>query len=80
MPLAGLITILIWIITFKISKISSLSALISFALLPMNVFLLDYPEEIKFFAFLFTTVIYLRHIQNIKRLLKGTELKIGDKK
>lgn len=80
MPLAGLITILIWIITFKISKVSSLSALISFALLPMNVFLLDYPEEIKFFAFLFTTVIYLRHIQNIKRLLKGTELKIGDKK
>lgn len=80
MPLAGLITILIWIITFKISKISSLSALISFALLPINVYLLNYPEEIKLFAFLFTAVIYLRHIQNIKRLLTGSELKIGDKK
>lgn len=79
MPLAGLITILIWIITFKISKISSVGALISFALLPVNVYLLNYPEEVKLFAFLFTAIIYLRHIQNIKRLLKGTESKIGEK-
>lgn len=79
MPLAGLITILIWIITFKISKISSVGALISFALLPVNAYLLNYPEEVKLFAFLFTAIIYLRHIQNIKRLLKGTESKIGEK-
>ncbi len=79
MPLAGLITILIWIITFKISKISSVGALISFALLPVNAYLLNYSEEVKLFAFLFTAIIYLRHIQNIKRLLKGTESKIGEK-
>ncbi|MEN2993837.1 MAG: glycerol-3-phosphate 1-O-acyltransferase PlsY [Thermodesulfovibrio sp.] len=80
MPLAGLITVLIWIITFKISKISSLSALISFSLLPLNVYILDYPEETKLLSFLFTSIIYIRHIQNIKRLLRGEELRIGDKR
>lgn len=79
MPLAGLITILIWIITFKISKISSVGALVSFAFLPVNVYLLGYSEEVKLFAFLITAIIYLRHIENIKRLLKGTESKIGEK-
>lgn len=80
MPLAGLITIVIWILTFKISKISSLGALISFSLLPVNVYILDYPEETKLFSFLFTAIIYIRHIQNIKRLIRGEELRIGDKR
>ncbi|MCS7164560.1 MAG: glycerol-3-phosphate 1-O-acyltransferase PlsY [Thermodesulfovibrio sp.] len=80
MPLAGLITVVIWILTFKISKISSLGALISFSLLPVNVYVLDYPEETKLFSFLFTAIIYIRHIQNIKRLIRGEELRIGDKR
>lgn len=79
-PLAGLISILIWIITFKISKISSLGALISFAILPLNVYILNYSDEVLFFAFLFTVIIYIRHIPNIKRILKGTESKIKEKK
>ncbi len=78
-PLAGFITIIIWIITFKFSKISSLGALISFTLLPINVYLLNYSDEIIFFAFLFTIIIYIRHAPNIKRLLQGTESKIREK-
>ncbi|MCX7988853.1 MAG: glycerol-3-phosphate 1-O-acyltransferase PlsY [Thermodesulfovibrio sp.] len=79
-PLAGLISILIWIITFKFSKISSLGALISFAILPISVYILNYSDEVLFFAFLFTVIIYIRHIPNIKRILKGTESKIKEKK
>lgn len=78
-PLAGLITILIWIVAFKFTKISSLGALISFALLPINVYLLNYSDEIILFAFLFTAIIYVRHAPNIKRLLQGTESKIREK-
>ncbi|WP_353683619.1 glycerol-3-phosphate 1-O-acyltransferase PlsY [Thermodesulfovibrio sp. 3907-1M] len=80
MPLAGLITVFIWIITVKISRISSLGALVSFALLPLNVIIINYPKEFLFFAWLFTILIYSRHISNIKRLIKGTEPRIGEKK
>ncbi|MDI1471999.1 MAG: glycerol-3-phosphate 1-O-acyltransferase PlsY [Thermodesulfovibrio sp.] len=80
MPLVGFITVLIWIVTVKISKISSLGALLSFALLPLNVIILGYPKEFLIFTWLFTIIIYLRHISNIKRLIKGTEPKIGETK
>lgn len=79
MPLAGALTVLIWIITVKLSRISSLGALVSFALLPLNVILINYPKEFLIFAWLFTILIYTRHISNIKRLIKGEEPKIGEK-
>jgi glycerol-3-phosphate acyltransferase PlsY len=80
MPLAGLITVVIWILTVKISRISSLGAIVSFALLPLNVNIIGYPKELLIFAWLFTIIIYSRHISNIKRLIRGTEPKIGEKK
>ncbi|MGB9822663.1 MULTISPECIES: glycerol-3-phosphate 1-O-acyltransferase PlsY [Thermodesulfovibrio] len=80
MPLAGFITVFIWIITVKISKISSLGALVCFALLPLNVIIINYPKEFLIFAWLFTILIYSRHISNIKRLIKGTEPRIGENK
>ncbi|GAB5047121.1 glycerol-3-phosphate 1-O-acyltransferase PlsY [Thermodesulfovibrio sp. TK110] len=80
MPLAGLITVVIWIMTVKISRISSMGALVSFALLPLNVSIINYPKEFLVFAWLFTILIYTRHISNIKRLIKGTEPRIGEKK
>ncbi|MGB9710412.1 MAG: glycerol-3-phosphate 1-O-acyltransferase PlsY [Thermodesulfovibrio sp.] len=80
MPLAGFITVFIWIITVKISKISSLGALVCFALLPLNVIIINYPKEFLVFAWLFTILIYSRHISNIKRLIKGTEPRIGENK
>lgn len=79
-PLAGIIILVIWIMIFKFSRISSLSALVSFGLLPLNVYILNYPKEILIFSFLISAIIYLKHITNIKRLLTGTEPKIGDKK
>lgn len=80
MPLASLITLLLWIVTVKISKISSLGALVCFSLLPLTVYLLNYPFELLIFSVLITLIIYSRHFSNIKRLLRGTEPKIGEKK
>lgn len=79
MPLAGLITVILWAVTVKISRISSLGALVCFSLLPLTVYLLDYPEELLIFSGLITLIIYSRHISNIKRLLGGIEPKIGEK-
>lgn len=79
-PLAGLITVVIWLSTFAVFRISSLSALMAFGVLPLVTMILRYPDEVTVFAFIITAIIYLRHLSNIKRLLKGTEAKIGDKK
>ncbi len=79
MPLAGMITVLLWIITVKISRISSLGALVSFSLLPLIVYFLSYQEEFLIFSFLITVLVYSRHISNIKRLFSGKEPKIGEK-
>lgn len=79
-PIAGLITISIWMLTFKIFRISSLGALMAFGLLPLNVYILNYSSEAIILTLLITAIIYFRHIENIKRLFQGKELKIGDKK
>lgn len=76
MPSVAAVTVLIWIITFKISRISSLSALVAFSLLPVNVYLFG-PSEFFYFSLILLFVVYIRHIQNIKRLLRGEELKFG---
>lgn len=75
----GLFTITLWLITAKWSRYSSLSALVAFGLLPLSFYLIDYTSEKVIFACLVTVLIFLRHTSNIKRLLAGTESKIGQK-
>lgn len=75
-PYAGLAACAAWIITAKITKISSLSALVAVGIAPI-VTLFIYgaaPAEI---CALITILIWIRHKDNIKRLLKGEEPKIG---
>lgn len=76
-PLSGLITILIWIISYKISKISSLGALLAFALLPLNVIIIGYGIDILPYIIAITLIIYIRHRENIIRLIQGKEQKIS---
>ncbi|MBF0194067.1 MAG: glycerol-3-phosphate 1-O-acyltransferase PlsY [Magnetococcales bacterium] len=77
-PIVGLATLLIWIITAKIFKFSSLAALIAFAALPGVLFLLDKPTPM-LASFILTTLIYWRHRSNIQRLFMGLEPRIGQK-
>lgn len=79
-PLIGLISLLAWLIAAYIWRYSSLSALISFALYPLLTFAI-YPasEPHGLLALFIAGLIYVRHRENIKRLLAGTEPKIGEK-
>jgi glycerol-3-phosphate acyltransferase PlsY len=79
-PSIGLACLITWLIVALIWRYSSLSALIAFALFPVITFI-AYPGSrplglLSLFVF---GMIYYRHRENIKRLLAGTEPKIGQK-
>ncbi|CAN7326816.1 glycerol-3-phosphate 1-O-acyltransferase PlsY [Phenylobacterium sp. LjRoot164] len=69
-----------WIVMAFLFRISSLAALTAAALAPIYVFLLDRPYPIAVMALFMGVLIYVRHKDNIGRLLKGQEPKIGKKK
>ncbi len=75
----GLITCAVWLAVAVISRYSSLAALISLAASPFAMFWLgDTPRTV--IAVLMTLLAFARHHENIRRLLKGEETKIGGKK
>ena len=78
-PLIGLFCLLAWLIAALLWRYSSLSALVSFACYPLLTFFMTTPASrpyglLSLFIF---GMIYYRHRENIKRLLAGTESKIG---
>jgi len=78
-PHAALLTIILWIMTAKWTKYSSLSALVAFGLLPLSIYMIDYSGEKMIIAAAIAILIFIRHVANIKRLIQGTESKIGQK-
>ena len=72
----GIVALLIWVLIAKVFKISSMSALIAFFLIPVLMFY--YETEIIYFlsSFLISLVCFVQHRENIKRLINGSEPKI----
>ena len=77
---AGIAAALVWLLTAALFRISSLSALVAAALAPLLVFLLDGPRPMLWLALVMAVLIFLRHRENIGRLLRGEEPRIGVKK
>ena len=75
---AGLLVAATWIGAAVIWRISSLSALIAFALAPAYFLLLHHPAHAAF-ALLLSAIITFKHRDNIRRLLHGEEPRIGAK-
>lgn len=70
-----------WILMALLFRISSLAALTAVALAPVYVlFVFDRPLPIAYMALFMGVLIYIRHKDNISRLLKGQEPRIGGKK
>ena len=73
----GALLIVTWGVVAKLTKYSSLAAIVTVSVAPLYVFLLKplyvYP------TLMLSTLIILRHKDNIVRLLKGTESKISTK-
>ncbi len=79
-PHVAVITATIWMFTLARSGYSSLSALVSFGLLPLSIYIADRSNEKLIIAAVIAILIFLRHIPNIKRLISGTESRVFKKK
>ncbi|MCS6625033.1 glycerol-3-phosphate 1-O-acyltransferase PlsY [Roseibacterium beibuensis] len=79
----GLLAGATWLIVAALFRISSLAALVSsaaaplYALLPLAALALPAPAPILALAIFTAILIWIRHHQNIARLLKGSEPRIG---
>ncbi len=81
----GLVAAAIWLLTAALLRMSSLAALVASAatplvgLMPLAVVKLPAPQPIVVLAVFTTVLIWVRHHENIARLLKGVEPRIGAK-
>ena len=76
-PIPTLISMAIWIVTVKITKISSLGALLSIFLLTSYQIVSNYGTLNKGTIFAIMLIIFWKHSDNIKRLIQGKENKIN---
>lgn len=77
-PLMMLAFALIWLATAFITKYSSLSALVAMLVIPVALWILG-PHKTALLVTLLSVISWYMHRENIKRLLAGTESKIGKK-
>jgi len=68
----------IWLACAFLTRISSLSALAAAGLAPLIAYLMGY-TNVAVLAAVLAVIIYIRHIENIGRILRGEESKIGKK-
>ena len=76
-PIPTLISMAVWMVTVKITKISSLGALLSIFLLTSYQIVSNYGTLNKGIIFAIMLLIFWKHNENIKRLIKGKENKIN---
>ncbi len=72
----GLIVAGLWLATLLITRYASLAALIAAAATPVLMYVLADPQKTEF-AIALTVLTWLRHIGNIRRLVRGEESKVG---
>ena len=76
MPIPTIFAMIIWLLTVKLSRLSSLGALLSIFLLTSYELIFIYGTLNKGIIFLVFILIFLKHSSNIKRLIKSEENKI----
>jgi glycerol-3-phosphate acyltransferase PlsY len=80
-PVPILITLVIWILTIIISRMVSLGSIVAGIVYPITT-LIYTPDQLFLILISFAVAIWAiwRHKENIKRIMNGTESKIGQKK
>lgn len=77
-PQIAVFSLIIWLMAALLTRYSSFGAILSLGLLPVNVLLFDYSKVKLATAVMITLLLLLMHINNIRKLIEGTERKIGE--
>jgi len=72
-PLAALVCVAVWLVTFAAFRYASLASMVTAAALPFACLLFDAPWPVVGFAAIAAVGVVLLHRHNIRRLLAGTE-------
>lgn len=70
---AGAILVAIWLVVAKVFRISSLAAIVAFALVPLAVFWRTQDPAVSLVFVILSAILIWRHRGNIQRLIRGTE-------
>ena len=79
---AFVVFVIVWLVVAYVTRYSSAAALVASALVPLTAFLMPattFPLGFVGFLVVMAAILWWRHAENIKRLLAGTEGKIGQK-
>lgn len=79
MPTVGGLLLLVWLAVAALTRYSSLAALVATAAMPLLAWLLDGRPAMLALSGALLVLVFVRHRENIGRLLAGTEGKIGQK-
>ncbi|MDD2868508.1 glycerol-3-phosphate 1-O-acyltransferase PlsY [Neomegalonema sp.] len=79
-PWAGLAACGLWLVVAGLTRISSLSALAAVGATPLAALLLEAPRAALWATTAMAVIVIARHHENIRRLLKGEEPRIGARK
>ncbi|MCZ4287796.1 glycerol-3-phosphate 1-O-acyltransferase PlsY [Hoeflea alexandrii] len=77
-PLIVIVFAVVWLGMAKVFRYSSLAALTAAVVVPIALYLYGRPEVASLFVVM-SLITILKHHENIRRLLSGTESRIGDK-
>lgn len=78
-PVLALLLVPIWIVAVAVTRYSSLGSLLAAGAAPFMVAILRLGWPMFWFALIGASLIIFRHKSNIKRLLAGNELRLGDR-
>ena len=78
--ITGLLAIATWLATSLCFRISSLAAIITFALVPLYLWILALPVSYVAIYIAIAAFLVWRHRSNVRNLLDGTEPRIGQSK
>jgi len=79
-PFAVLIAVIIFVFVLLKWRFVSLGSLIGVAVMPFLLYVLNAPGQYIYLVLIIGTLIFIKHKDNIRRLITGTESRIGDLK